>query len=288
MPTTHEKALSLSTLLLAAAYLHIPNRRICALAHGQDRDLDEWIAVDSSRKVAHARHLAREAIARLARIDAKIIPIGDAAYPAGLLDLDDPPAFLCVRGTLPQDGIAIVGSRTPPPEAAQFAHDLATACGTPVVSGLARGIDAAAHRGALDAKVATIAYVGTGIGATYPPEHHGLEEAIIAHGGAIASERLPDEPVTRPALVHRDRLQAAHARAVVLISSEVDGGAMQTMRFARELDRPRFALEPRSLTEYAGNARAIADGAIKLPRRLDAALVQIRSNSRSDRFAKRR
>ncbi len=273
MPTTHERALSSSTLLLAAAYLHIPNRRVCALAREQDRDLDEWIAVDSSRKVAHARHLAREALAQLAHIGAQIITIGEASYPAGLLDLEDPPAFLCVRGALPQDGIAIIGSRTAPPEATQFAHDLAAACGAPVVSGLARGIDAAAHRGALDAKLATIAYVGTGIGATYPPEHHDLEEAIVAHGGAIASERLPAEPVTRPALVHRDRLQAAHARAVVLISSEIDGGALQTMRFARELDRPRFALEPRNAVEYAGNARAIADGAIKLPHKLDTALL---------------
>lgn len=275
MTTTHEKALSPSVLLFAAAYLHMPNRRICALARGQDRDLNEWISVDSSRKVSHARHLAREAITRLAHVGANIIPIEDASYPAGLLELEDPPAFLCVRGVLPDGGIAIVGSRTPPPEAAQLAHDLAAACGVPVVSGLARGIDVAAHRGALEAGLPTMAYVGTGIGATYPPEHREVEEAIVAHGGGIASERLPDEPVTRPALVHRDRLQAAHARAVVLISSEIDGGAMQTMRFARELDRPRFALEPRNAAEYAGNARAIAEGAMKLPHKLDAALARI-------------
>src|SRR5262249_21668510 len=148
--------------------------------------------------------------------------------------------FLCVRGTIPSGGIAIVGSRTPPAPAAAFARELAAKCDTPVVSGLALGIDAAAHMGAIEAGLPTIAYVGTGLGMTYPPEHRALEDEIIAHGGAVASERLPDEPVTKSSLMHRDRLQAAHARATVLVASEIDGGAMQTMRFAKELHRPRF------------------------------------------------
>jgi DNA protecting protein DprA len=276
MPIMQERTLAPTTVLLAAAYLHIANRRIRTLVRGEDRDLKEWIAVESSRKVAHARHLAREAAVRLTHLHAHIVTIGDASYPAGFLDLDDPPAFLCVRGTLPQGGIAIIGSRTPPPDAAGFARALAAACGVPVVSGLAKGIDAAAHRGALDASLPTIAYVGTGIGATYPPEHHELEEAIVSGGGAIASDRLPDETVTKSALVHRDRLQAAHARAVVLISSEIDGGAMQTVRVAKELGRARFALEGNGSPEYAGNLRAIAEGATKLPNKIDAALKLIR------------
>jgi DNA processing protein len=277
MATTREHVLSLEMLLLAAAHLHIPNRRIRALAREADRELREWITADSSRKVAHARHLARENLTRLAHLGARVITIIDRAYPAGLLNLDDPPPFLSVRGVLPDGGVAIIGSRTPPAEAAQFAHDLAAACDVAVVSGLARGIDAAAHRGALESHRATIAYVGTGLGITYPPEHHELEEAIVAHGGAIASERLPDEPVTKPALVHRDRLQAAHARMTVLIASEIDGGAMQTMRIAKELRRPRFALEAREGAEYAGNVRAIADGATKLPRNVQAALKLLRA-----------
>jgi DNA processing protein len=273
--TANVNALSPGLLLLTAAYLHIPNRRIRALARDQDRDLREWIAVDSSRKVAHARHLAREALMRLTQLGAHFAVIGDALYPAGLLDLDDPPAFLTVRGILPDGGIAIIGSRTPPPQAEQFAHELATMCDVPVVSGLARGIDAAAHRGALEANRATIAYVGTGLGVTYPPEHHELEEALVAQGGAIASERLPGEPVTKPALAHRDRLQAAHARITVLVASEIDGGAMQTMYFAKELGRPRYALEPREGPAYAGNARAIAEGAVKIPHNLRAALKSL-------------
>ena len=262
---------------LAAAYLRVPNRRVRALVRNQDRDLKEWIVADSSRNVSHARHQAREAMLRLQRLQAKLVTIEDASYPPGLLDLEDPPAFLCVRGTIPSAGIAIVGSRTPPPAAAEFAHALATKCGVPVVSGLARGIDAAAHAGALEAGLRTIAYVGTGLGITYPPEHKALADEIVAHGGAIASERLPDEPVTSSALVHRDRLQAAHAHATILIASEIDGGAMQTMRFAKELSRPRFVLDVKGAPEYVGNAQARSDGATAIPLDVDRALKKLES-----------
>jgi DNA processing protein len=271
----------LNQVLLAAAYLHVPARRLRALVRGEERDLQEWVASDTARKVAHARHQAKAAAARLAKLGASLVTIADSAYPAGLRDLEDPPAFLSVRGTLPEWGIAIVGSRTPPPQAARFARDLAAACGMPVVSGLAAGVDAAAHHGALDAGLATIAYVGTGLGITYPAEHHALEDEIVARGGAVASERLPDEPVTKWALVHRDRLQAAHAVATVLIASEIDGGAMQTMRFAKNLGRVRFVLDAQGQREYAGNVQARGDGALALPLDVRAALKVIHANIRS-------
>lgn len=264
-------------LLLAAAYLHLPARRLRALVRGEDPALKEWLTQESARKVAHARHQAREAAARLAKLRAGLVTIADAAYPAGLRALDDPPAFLCVRGAIPQGGLAIVGSRTPPEPAVAFARDLARICGAPVVSGLALGIDAAAHAGALDAGLPTIAYVGTGLGLTYPQEHHALEDAIVARGGAVATERLPDEPITKWALVHRDRLQAAHADATVLIASEIDGGAMQTMRFAALLERPRFVLDATGSAHYAGNVQARAQGAIALPADPQAALKIIQS-----------
>lgn len=264
-------------MLLAAAYLHVPGRRLRALVRGEDESLKEWVAGESARKLAHARHQAREAVQRLAQLGATLVTIADAAYPKGLLDLDDPPPFLTVRGALPADGLTIIGSRTPPQEAVEFAHDLAHHCGVPVVSGLAAGIDAAAHRGALEAGSPTLAYVGTGLGVTYPPEHHALEDAIAAEGGAVAAERLPDEPVTKWSLVHRDRLQAAHSRATVLVASEIDGGAMQTMRFAKQLGRVRFVLAAQGDGKYAGNVQARADGAIALPFDVSAALTIIRS-----------
>jgi len=265
--TSHEQL-----VLLTAAYLHIPARRLRALARGEDSSLKEWLEGDSARRVAHARHQAREASRRLASLGASIVTIADPRYPQGLRELDDPPAFLSVRGSLPLGGVAIIGTRTPPPEAQAFAREFAARLGEPVVSGLALGIDAAAHRGALEAGVPTVAYVGTGLGATYPPEHRTLEEEIVARGGAIVSERLAGEPVTKSALAHRDRLQAAHARAVVLVASEVDGGAMLTMRFAKQLGRPRFALAAYGDRCYASNAQAHADGARVLPFDVDRAL----------------
>lgn len=267
-------------LFLAAAYLHVPNRRLRALVRNQERDLKEWLAGDAARNVAHARHRARLALQRLERLHARIVTITDSAYPHGLLDLDDPPALLFVRGVIPGNGIAVVGSRTPPHEAEAFARDLAARCGAPVVSGLARGIDAAAHRAAIAAGVPTIAYVGTGLGLTYPPEHESLENEIVANGGAVVSERLPDEPVTKAALVHRDRLQAAHASAVVLVASELDGGAMQTMHFAKELHRPRFVLDAKGALEYAGNEKARADGATPVPANVARALAMLNAAAR--------
>jgi DNA processing protein len=169
----------------------------------------------------------------------------------------------------------------PPAEAATFAYDLARKLGEPIVSGLAPGIDAAAHRGALSAGVPTVAFVGYGFGATDPPEHAELERAIVAGGGAVATLLSPGAPASADSLIERDRLQAQHARAVVLICSEIGGGAMHTMRFAEELEKPRFAVIPpeamKSRPEWAGNLVCVAEGATPLPFDVKAAMDLLRS-----------
>lgn len=190
--------------------------------------------------------------------------------------MHDPPPFLAVRGVLPVGGIAIVGARDAEENACAFARALAARLGRPVISGLARGIDAAAHRGALDAGLPTVAYVGTGLARTFPPEHAELAVTIVARGGALASERSnPNDDATACSLTRRDRLQAAHAGAVVLIVSDLAGGAMHTMRFAREFGRPRFVLDERA----SGNRAALADGALLLPRDVNAAASRILTGS---------
>jgi DNA processing protein len=262
-------------VLLAAALLRIPARRIRALALGDEGTLRDWIANESATRLAEARRDARLALARLDALGARVVALGTSAYPAGLRELRDPPPFLCVRGALApapwRAGTAIVGTREPSPQAAAFAFALAGRVAAPIVSGLARGIDAAAHEGALAAGVPTLAYVGNGIGATYPAEHRDLEERIVAGGGAVLSELLPDEPVSRFALVRRDRLQAAHAAAVVLVQSDADGGAMHALRAAAALGRPRFALASTGDDQERGNARAIADGALALTWNIESA-----------------
>jgi DNA processing protein len=188
---------------------------------------------------------------------------------------------LYVRGTLPRRGIAIVGSRRPPAGAAAFAYDLSRRLGEPIISGLAPGIDVAAHRGALSAGAPTVAFVGYGFGATEPPAHAELENAIVAGGGAVATLLPPRTAASPESSIERDRLQAEHARAIVLICSEIGGGAMSTMRFAKELEKPRFAVMPpeqmKSRPEWAGNLACIAEGAMPLPLDLEIAIDLLRA-----------
>jgi DNA processing protein len=190
---------------------------------------------------------------------------------------------LYVEGRLPVGGIAIVGSRTPPAEAVEFAYQLALRLGKPIVSGLAPGIDAAAHRGALTGGTPTVAFVGYGFGATDPPEHAELEAAIVSSGGAIATLLPPGTPATEESRIARDRLQAEYACAVVLVCTEIDGGAMHTMRFARELGRARFAVTPppaaNESAQWAGNLCCIAEGAMPLLLDVDAAIRALRPST---------
>ncbi len=261
-------------MLLAAAHLRVGGRRLRALAAGDAGAVRDFITTDSARRLAQARSAARADAVTLERLGARIVRLNDSAYPTGLRDLRAPPAFLCVRGALPGGGVAIVGSRDAGPEACRFAYELARVLGRPVVSGLARGIDAAAHHGALAGGVPQIAYVGTGIARTYPPEHAALADEIVAGGGALASERLPDDDVTRWALTQRDRLQAAHAAAVVLVESDAAGGAMHTLRFAQELGRPRFAC----MRDVSGNRLALANGALPLSSNVSDAVQAINTS----------
>ena len=194
---------------------------------------------------------------------------------------------LHVRGRIPNGGVAIVGSRRPSVQALDFAYGLARGIERPVVAGLAAGIDTAAHRGALAAGTPTVAFVGYGFGTTFPPENAALEREIVRSGGAIATLRAPGEPVDDESLVARDRLQVEYSVAVVLVASEPSGGAMHTMRFARELGRPRFAVVPpdgsQGYDAWAGNVRALADGALPLAFDVSEALQTLRA--RIDRLA---
>ena len=184
-----------------------------------------------------------------------------------------------VLGRLPDGGVAIIGSRTPPEEAGLFAFEVARRIGEPVIAGLAPGIDVMAHRGALAADAPTVAFVGYGFGCTDPPENEELERAIVEHGGAVATLREQCEPISAEGLIERDRLQAEFARALLLVCSEVGGGAMHTMRFARELGKPRFAVRPPETVQddpvWAGNLQAIAEGAVPIPFDVEKALAAI-------------
>jgi predicted Rossmann fold nucleotide-binding protein DprA/Smf involved in DNA uptake len=244
--------------LLAALRLRVPLRTLRALVAGDNAALRKWLAAESAWRLAEARRDARLDLAALEALGARIVTPADSDWPPGFADLPDPPAFLTVRGTLPRDGIAVIGARDVAEEERSFARTLAAALQRPIIAGLAPGIDDAAHRGALDAGQPTVAYVGSGLARAEDPA---LADAIVAAGGAVASEYGHAADATIWTRRRRDRLQAAHARAAVLVVSDADGGAMHTMRFARAYGRDRFALD----VGASGNRIALADGATPLP-----------------------
>ena len=138
--------------------------------------------------------LAREEIARAAGANVTIVSGEDTFYPARLKEIYDPPLVLYVRGDpeiLTRPGIAMVGTRHPTPYGSGMAERLAcdlAAQGLVIISGMARGVDTASHRGAITAKGKTVAVLGTGVDVIYPKENSRLAEQIIALGGCLISE----------------------------------------------------------------------------------------------------
>jgi len=197
-----------------------------------------------------------------------IVAADQAAYPRPLYDLVDTPAVLFVRGDLlPRDELAvsIVGTRHGSlyglKQAERFGYSLAKA-GVTVISGLARGIDSAAHRGALDAGGRTIAVLGSGLGQIYPPEHRGLASEIAALG-AVISEYAPHGKPHAGTFPQRNRLIAALGIATLVIEAPDRSGALITARLACEMNRDVLALPgPVTSRTSRGCNQLIRDGAI--------------------------
>ncbi len=176
-----------------------------------------------------------------------LVSLTDARYPATLRAMHDPPPLLYVKGRLEllhASAVAIVGSRGATPQgledAGYFASALANA-GLAVVSGLALGIDGAAHRGALDSNGGTVALVGTGVDLVYPARHRALASEI-AERGAIVSEWPLGTPARREHFPQRNRLIAGLARGVLIIEAALRSGSLITARLANEMGREVFAV----------------------------------------------
>jgi DNA processing protein len=201
-----------------------------------------------------------------AALGARIVVRGEPDYPAELEQLEHPPPAFYLRGTWPSaHGVAIVGPRNADPwglDAAEwFAQDLARR-GLLVISGFARGVDAAAHRGALATPEGrTLAVLGCGLDVPYPRQHYGLAGEIARRGAVISEFPLGREPAQWHFPV-RNRLIAALATATVVIQASKRSGALITARYALELGREVLALpgrigDPRS----AGSNLLLRDGA---------------------------
>jgi len=176
----------------------------------------------------------------------RALRLTDDAYPSRLRDLGDPPAVVFIAGAwqLTRPAVAIVGSRNAQPDACDLARELAASLageGIVILSGLARGIDAAAHEGALDAGGSSGAVLGTGLDVVYPRAHESLQKRVRDSIGLL-TERFPGSPPTRASFVTRNRLLAALASAVVIVQGADGSGATHTATYARQLGRPVGAI----------------------------------------------
>jgi DNA processing protein len=176
-----------------------------------------------------------------------IVTLGDAAYPAALLEVADPPLMLFVQGRvelLDAPSIAIVGSRNPTAQGADNAHAFAahlSGVGLTVVSGMAHGIDAAAHEGALTGPGATIAVVGTGLDRVYPRSHRDLAHRIAAAGVLVSEYALATPPLPHN-FPQRNRIIAALSRGTLVVEAALQSGSLITARLAAEAGREVFAI----------------------------------------------
>ncbi|MEI6861682.1 MAG: DNA-processing protein DprA [Verrucomicrobiota bacterium] len=212
--------------------------------------------------------LAREE-ARMAQAQVSFITTGEAAYPKLLREIHDPPIGLYRKGhyELGQPCIAMVGSRRTTlygqSVAKKFGAELAR-LGFCIVSGLARGIDTAAHEGALSVGGKTVAVLGTGIDLIYPPENLALYRQIEA-SGAILSEFPFGRRADRQSFAMRNRIIAGMCEAVIVVESDAGGGSMITAKFAGEQGRLLFAVPGRiDQATSAGCHQLIRDGATLL------------------------
>lgn len=215
------------------------------------RSLWHSVAKMPSSVVAKAATVTKETIDReLRRLDAlqaRIVTRSDPEYPPGLLHVAGPAPVLFVRGRLPLDYtncVAIVGTRRPSRSGERTSTEIASqlaAVGLGIVSGLALGIDGAAHRGALRTGGTTVAVLGCGLDYCYPQQHAELMEEIAATGAVVTEYTLGTKPLPRhfPA---RNRLIAGLSAGVVLVESGGSGGALHTVEYALAAGREVMAV----------------------------------------------
>ncbi|HYO23405.1 MAG TPA: DNA-processing protein DprA [Lacipirellulaceae bacterium] len=222
-----------------------------------------------SRRIIHARHEV-QLEAQLALVEEHGLSVllpSRADYPRMLAEIHDPPGVLFVRGAIePGDAIAvgIVGTRRATHYGKQTAERLAAGLartGVTIVSGLARGIDAAAHRGALAAGGRTIAVLASGVLNVFPPEHEKLALEVAAHG-AVVSEAAPTMPPLAGMFPQRNRIISGLSMGVVVIEAADRSGALITARHAMEQGREVFAVPgPIDSPGSSGPHRLLRDGA---------------------------
>lgn len=220
----------------------------------------------ANQRITLNHPLLQDALRQIANVKAALVSFWDTeGYPAALRNIHDPPALLYVRGQISdQETFAVVGSRSASRGGKTFTHQISkelASAGICIVSGLARGIDTAAHRGALAGGGQTIAVLGCGIDQIYPAENAKLA-LEIEQQGAIISEYAPG---TKPLAGHfpgRNRIISGMARGVLVVEAASGSGSLHTAEFALESGREVFAV-PNAVHSSTGDGvnQLIKDGA---------------------------
>ena len=267
------------TFLRLISHFGSPERALAATA----RELAQVRGVSApaaASLLGHDYHpFAQAECERLAASGASVVDILSESYPKPLLEIPDPPPFLYLSGELrgSEPAVAIVGSRRATQyglcTATRLARDLA-ACGVTVVSGMARGIDTAAHWGAVKGGGRSIAVLGCGIDVVYPPENAPLCQAVVASGALVSEFSLGSDPLAEN-FPRRNRIISALSRGVVVVEAGEHSGSLITARYALEQGREVFAV-PGNVTclgSRGGNG-LIKEGA-KLVERVEDILEEL-------------
>lgn len=251
--------------LALQSVLHLDPVRACQLLERTPDPVSALRAVGRSHRLGAAFLRSRQRV--LAELGARVLPLPAPGYPESLRVLRDAPPVLLVRGAaeaLLGRSVAIVGARAPSVYGLRVARDLAGAlarAGVVVVSGLARGVDAAAHRAALEAGGLTVAFSACGPDRIYPAQHAGLAEEIAA-GGAVVTEMPLETPPLPQYFPLRNRLIAGLSELVVVVEGRLRSGSLVTARRALEQGREVMAVPgPIHAPTSQGPNRLLRDGA---------------------------
>ncbi len=230
----------------------------------------------------------RQDQARVAEAGLTVIVWGDAEYPARLKAIASAPPVLYLRGTLLPEyeaAVAIVGARRATAYGEETARELAQELGRrglTIISGLARGIDAAAHRGALEVGARTVGVLGSGLDQIYPPEHAGLA-ADVAGSGALCSEfPLGTQPL-RLHFPRRNRIISGLSLGVVVVEAGVESGALITAHHALEQGREVFAVPGRVHARYSEGCHRLIKAGAKLVESWEDVLAELVPNLKARR-----
>ncbi len=229
---------------------------------------------------ARAQIKLEDELAKVERVGAHLLTPSDEDYPAALKHLPDPPLTLYVRGTLtPEDrqALALVGTRKAThygrDAAIYFARQLARQ-GITVISGLAHGIDAAAHRATLEAGGRTIAVLGTGIDRVYPPDHAELAEQITKQGALISEFPVGSKPEAHH-FPRRNRIISGLSLGVLVVEAPIKSGALITATTALEQGREVFAVPGSIFNPASGGTHQLIQEGAKLARKIEDILEEL-------------